>query len=96
MKREINLNQKLSLSTDVLVQDLANESTLINLSSESCFNQNEVATHMLFTLTESDSIQKAYNTLLNEYEVEPEKLKQDLFKFIDDLLQAGLVEISDN
>ncbi|MDZ8237912.1 MAG: PqqD family protein [Nostoc sp. ChiQUE01a] len=96
MTAQIVLNHKVSLSANVLTQDLAGESVLLNLQSEEYFSQNEVGTKMFFVLTESDSIQRAYDTLLTEYEVEPEKLKQDLFKFIEKLVEAGLVEITDS
>ncbi len=95
MTLQIVLNQKVSLSTNVLTQDLAGESVLLNLQTEEYFSQNEVGTKMLLALTESDSIQTAYETLLKEYEVEPEKLKQDLLKFIEKLVKAGIVEITD-
>jgi Coenzyme PQQ synthesis protein D (PqqD) len=93
---QIALNQKVSLSTNVLTQDLAGESVLLNLQSEEYFSQNEVGTKMFFALTESDSIQTAYDALLKEYEVEPEKLRQDLLQFIEKLVKAGLVEVADS
>jgi Coenzyme PQQ synthesis protein D (PqqD) len=96
MTLQIALNQKVSLSTNVLTQDLAGESVLLNLQSEEYFSQNEVGTKMFSVLTESDSIQTAYDALLKEYEVEPEKLKQDLLKFVEKLVKAGLVEIADS
>ena len=96
MTTQIALNQKVSLSANVLTQDLAGESVLLNLQSEEYFSQNEVGTKIFFVLTESDSIQTAYDTLLKEYDVEPEKLRQDLLKFIDKLVKAGLVEITDS
>jgi hypothetical protein len=95
MTTEIRLSQKVSLPTDVLVQHLGRESVLLNLKNEGHFTQNEIATTMFFALTESDSIQTAYNTLLTKYEVEPEKLKQDLLKFINQLIKAELLEIRD-
>ncbi|MBW4616719.1 MAG: PqqD family protein [Desmonostoc vinosum HA7617-LM4] len=96
MTTQIVSNQKVSLSSTVLTQDLAGESVLLNLQSEEYFSQNEVGTKMFFTLIESDSIQTAYDTLLKEYDVESEKLKQDLLKFIENLVKAGLVEITDS
>jgi len=93
---QISLNQKISLSTKVLAQELAGECVLLNLQSQEYFLQNEVGTNMFSVLTESDSIHTAYETLQKEYDVEPEQLKQDLVKFIEQLIKAGLVEITDS
>ena len=41
----------------------------------------------------SESIQAAYDKLLNTFAVEPETLKQDLLEYIDNLRHDGLVEI---
>ncbi|MBD2512217.1 PqqD family peptide modification chaperone, partial [Nostoc muscorum FACHB-395] len=53
MTLQIALNQKVSLSANVLTQDLAGESVLLNLQSEEYFSQNEVGTKIFFVLTES-------------------------------------------
>ncbi|MEG3439740.1 PqqD family protein [Pannus brasiliensis CCIBt3594] len=95
MTAEISLQQKVSLSTEVLLQHLGGKSVLLDLKSELYFTQNEIATQMLLSLTESDSIQTAYNRLLEEYDVDPEKCKKDLLEFIERLVNAELVEISD-
>jgi hypothetical protein len=86
--------QQVSLAPSVLTQDLVGESVLLNLESEEYFSQNEVATRMLAVLSASASIDAAYDILLEEYDVEPEKLRKDLFNFIEQLVSAGLVEVS--
>ena len=49
---------------------------------------------MLQLLTTSSSIHVAYDLLQNEYEVEPEKLRQDLDELLSKLVEQGLVEVS--
>jgi hypothetical protein len=44
-------------------------------------------------LTELDSIQAAYAALLDEFEVEPDRLRQDLMGFVQELSNHGLIEI---
>ena len=43
-------------------------------------------------LGSASSIQAAYETLLQEYDVEPTKLRADLEEFIDQLLGQQLIE----
>ena len=91
---KLALTQKVSLAKDVLIQDLVQESVLLSLESEEYFGQNEVGTRMLSVLTESESIQAAYDVLLEEYEVEPERLQQDLLNFVEKLVDYELVEVT--
>jgi hypothetical protein len=92
---KLAITQKVSLVKDVLIQDLFGESVLLNLQSEEYFGQNEIGTRMLSVLKESQSIEVAYDTLLEEYEVEPEQLQQDLLNFVEKLVNYGLVEVTE-
>jgi thymidine kinase len=89
----IALNQKVNLAKEVLIQDLQGKSTLVHIHSQECFFQNEVGIRMLWVLAESESIQAAYNTLLEEYEVEPQQLQQDLLNYIEKLEKYKLIEV---
>jgi hypothetical protein len=89
----IALNQKVSIAKDVLIQELEGKTGLVHTQTQEYFAQNEIGTHMLWVLTESESIQAAYETLLEEYDVEPQKLQQDLLTYIQKLLKHRLVEI---
>lgn len=40
------------------------------------------------------SLRACYETLLVEYEVEPDKLEADLVELVNDLVKNGLVEIA--
>lgn len=84
---------QLKVPAHVMVREVEGESVLLNLASERYFGLNEVGTRMLSVLTTSDSIQSAYETLLGEYEVEGEKLRQNLEELIDKLVANGLVEV---
>jgi hypothetical protein len=39
-------------------------------------------------------VQTAYDALLAEYEVEPERLRQDMFALLEKLAEHGLVEVA--
>ena len=76
----------------VLIRELEGESVILNLNSESYFGLDDVGTRMWSALTNSPSIQAAYDNLLAEYDVEPEKLSRDLDSLIEQLVSLGLLE----
>jgi hypothetical protein len=76
----------------VLVRQLGNESVLLNLDSEAYFGLDEVGTRMWAALEQTGSTQGAFELLLEEFEVEPERLRSDLAAFLERLVEAGLVE----
>jgi hypothetical protein len=89
----VTFDQRILVPEDVLVQELEGESVLLNLKSERYFGLDEVGTRMWAVLSNSESIQQAYDVLLGEYEVEPHVLRRDLLNLIDRLIEHGLVEI---
>ncbi|MEB3826594.1 PqqD family protein [Phormidium sp. CCY1219] len=92
----LSLERKISAADNVIAQDLAGESVLLDLQTEQYFGLDDVGTRIWQTLTEKDSIQSAIAALLEEYDVEPEQLRQDVENLIQELLANGLVEISDS
>ncbi|MEM1370414.1 MAG: PqqD family protein, partial [Cyanobacteria bacterium P01_H01_bin.15] len=80
-------------SSQALMQDLGGESVFLQCDREEYFSLDEVGTHMLATLNASKTVRQAYETLLAEYDVSPERLEYDLFELITKLFTHGLVEI---
>jgi hypothetical protein len=90
----ISFAERLILPEDVLMSDVEGESVILNVNTERYFGLDEVGTRMLSVLTESNSVQTAYEALLEEYEVENETLRRDLADLIDRLLGQGLLEVA--
>jgi hypothetical protein len=90
----ISFEDRVTIPKDVLLSALEGESVLLNLESERYFGLAEVGTRMFSVLTESNSIQAAYEVLLDEYNVDAESLRSDLISLIDDLVGQGLMEIA--
>ncbi len=78
---------------NVLVRELHGESVLLNLDSESYFGLDDVGTGIWRALTSSPSIDAACQALLGEYDVEPQRLRADLERFIEQLSTAGLIDV---
>jgi len=83
----------ISIPKNVLVRVFQNESVLLNLDSECYHGLDDVGTHMWQAVTQSKTLQEAYDLLQSEFEVDPATLKKDLADFIERLVQRGLVEV---
>jgi hypothetical protein len=91
----IPFSARILVPPDILISQVGGESVILNLKSEHYFGLDDIGTEMWAAITNSESIQAAYEKLLNEYEVEPEQLKRDLQNLIQKLVEHGLVEVSD-
>jgi hypothetical protein len=89
----LSFSMRLTVPADVLVRELDGESVVLSVERECYFGLDEVGTRMWAVLTASDSIQKAYDQLLSEYDVAPEVLRRDLQEFVEELVEDGLVEL---
>jgi hypothetical protein len=90
----ISFDRKLMIAQDTLINVIEGESVLLNLKSESYFGLDPVGTRMWTLLANSDSIQSAYETLLNEYDVDADKLRLDMQDLIEKLVSTGLMEVA--
>ena len=91
---QISFSDRVQVPEGVLISNLQDESVILNLDSERYFGLDDVGTRILTVLTNSDSIQTAYESLLAEYEVDHAVLRADLVALIESLLQQGLVQVS--
>jgi len=89
-----SFDQKLIVTEDTLINVIEGEAVLLNLKSEKYFGLDPVGTRMWTLLTTSDSIQSAYETLLDEYDVGAEKLRLDMQGLIEKLIANGLMEVA--
>ena len=90
----ISFAARVSVPSDILISEVGGESVLLNLKNERYFGLDDVGTRMWKALIAVDSIQAAYEMLLAEYDVEANRLRQDLDELIGKLIEQGLVEVS--
>ena len=91
--QQISLSNKIKLPDSVLLEDMAGEAIMLDLTTEQYHALDEIGARMLTVLLEAVSIQAAIDTLLEEFEVESSVLQADLLDYIEDLNSDGLVEI---
>lgn len=78
---------------DVLFRELAGESVLLDLRSESYFGLDPVGTRMWRALRETGSLEAALASLDGVWEVEPARLREDLARLVDELAAQGLLDV---
>jgi Coenzyme PQQ synthesis protein D (PqqD) len=77
----------------VLIRHLDGESVLLNLESERYFGLDGTGTRMLELLTTSPNVDLAYEKLLEEFEVEPVRLRENLNELLRRLVENGLLNL---
>ena len=87
--------ERLSAPEHVMFRELDGEAVLLNLQNEMYYGLDETGTRMWQLLTTADSVQAAMDILLEEYDVNPETLEQDLVQMITELKSHGLLETAD-
>ena len=83
----------ISISKNVLAQEVAGESVLLDLNSENYFGLDAVGTRVWQLLNDGQDRAGMIGILLDEYEVEREVLEKDIAELLDGLNEAGLIRI---
>ncbi len=77
----------------VLFRDLGGESVVLNPKTDKYHTLDELATRMWVLLFEHGRVEDVYYRLLDEYEVEADRLREDLLGFVDELIAEQLVRL---
>ncbi len=85
------MNQTVQVLPDVLSQEVSGETVLLDLNNENYFGLNEVGTRIWQLLQEQNNLEKIYDVLLDEYEVDAKQLRKDFDDIINQLKDAGLI-----
>ncbi len=91
---EIDFTRKLIAADDVILRELDGEAVILHLGDESYYGLNESGTRMWQLLTSGDSIEAAFRSLLEEFEVGEETLRADLCQLVGSLLDSKMVRFA--
>ena len=89
----MNLKQTITLSPDVISQEVSGETVLLDLESENYFGLDEVGTRIWQLIESAGDLEAIFNTLLEEYDVEEEELLDDLSNLVGEIEKLGLVKL---
>ena len=89
----LTFSDRAAAPAHVLVRFLDQESVLLNLETERYFGLDETGTRAWQLVTTLPNIDAAYQELLEEYEVEPETLRENLTELLGHLIEHGLLQV---
>ena len=89
----ISLQQKVTISSKVMSQEVDGETVLLDLESESYFGLDEVGTRIWQLLNEGSNLQTVFDILLGEYDVDEKQLEKDIQDHVARLVEAGLISL---
>jgi hypothetical protein len=90
----ISFENKVKVPAHVLVRFLDKEAVLLNLETEKYFGLDETGTRMWQLTTAAPDIRTAYEQLANEYDVDTETLRDNLFELLEKLTDNGLLAVA--
>ena len=83
--------QKITISEEALSQEVNGETVILDLKSESYFGLDEVGTRVWQLLQEHGDLQKVFDAMLEEFDVDANTLASDMKNLVDDLIEKGLI-----
>jgi hypothetical protein len=97
MSIKITTNQSTTykVSPNHLYSEIADEAVILNLESGVYYGLNSVGVDIWQWLQHSQTEEKLLDLILAEYEVTPEQAEQDLQSILKEMLEVGLLEVSE-
>ena len=88
------MSPRVSPAPGVRFEELDGEAVLLNLANERYFGLDEVGTRFWRHIQDDGDLDSVVAALLTEYEVVPERLRDDLNRLVSELAAAGLVTVT--
>lgn len=82
------------VSDDVVSCDLDGEAAILNTQSGIYYGLDPIGAKIWNSLQKPCSISDLIELILDEYDVEEERFKTDLFELVNDLKEKGLVKVN--
>lgn len=89
----ISLFNNITVSDEVLSQEVSGETVLLDLKSENYFGLDTVGTRIWQLLQQHKNLQQVVDIMLDEYDVEEKQLEKDLNELLDKLIEAELITL---
>ncbi|HTP68759.1 MAG TPA: PqqD family protein [Dongiaceae bacterium] len=90
----VTFSDRVVVPAHVLIRHLDGEAVLLNLDTEEYFGLDTTGTRMWEVATRAASLEAAYATLVQEFEVEPEQLRANLTELMARLIENGLLKLA--
>jgi hypothetical protein len=90
----ISFTDKVCIPSHVLVHFVDKEVVFLNMQTEQYSGLDEMGTWMWQVATSSVNIEYAFRTVVNQYDVNPETVRQNFSDLLEELVGHGLLTIS--
>jgi hypothetical protein len=88
---EIDLSARASVPKHVLIQEIAGQSAILDLQADKYFGLDDVATEVWRAVTTAATVAEGVDTVAALYDVEYERLQQDVLELLAKLRSLGLL-----
>jgi hypothetical protein len=89
------LKSTVRIPKDVMFHDVSGEAVILDTATGKYYGLDEVGTRMWALLAEHGCLEPAYRALLDEYDVDEQRLRADLLQLVDTLAAKGLVKVDE-
>ena len=89
----MTLQDTITIPDTLFAQEVDEEMVILDTVSEEYFGLDEMAAVIWQHLSASGSLQKVHDEMSEVYEVDAKQLEQDICRFVQELVDAGLVSI---
>ena len=76
---------------DIVISEINDESIILNLKTGIYFQANELGSYIVSKLNQYSTFESLNNKITEDFDVAPNKSKQDLLSFIKDLESKNLL-----
>ena len=90
---KISLDSIVVMAPDQISTRLENEEVILNLKNGIYYSLNPVGTRIWELLTRPHTVLEICNVLLAEYEVQYQRVEDDILRLLGELADHGLIEV---
>jgi hypothetical protein len=92
--RPASLGETVTISPEVVFKELGGEGVLLDLASGMYFGLDETSTRLWLLLQMDGSLRSVFDQMIEEFEVDPDRLERDLLQFVADLTRRNLASFA--
>ena len=87
----MKLSDRVSVPAEVMDRSVGDETVILDLESGTYYGLDPVGARMWKLLAEGKTLGEVCDTLLEEYDVERERLEEDILNLAGELAEKGLI-----
>jgi len=95
-KERVNQATRVVATEEQVACEVDGEAVILDLNSETYFGLNPVGTRIWDLIQEPTRVSDVCQTLLEEYDVEPERCRREVLDLLNDMADEGILEVVDD